>query len=129
MGVFMSAFFELRIYQIFPGKMEEWLSFMNETIMPFQVKHGMVIHGSFTMDSSDQFALEDGERVMNSEIKGNTYVWIRRFENQEEKVKLYKAVYESNEWINNIAPIVAKFVDRNTILVHNLSSTKLSVMK
>ena len=125
----MSAFFELRIYQIAPGKMNGWVSFMEKTIMPFQVEKGMVIHGSFVLDSSDQFALENGERVMNSEEKGNTYVWIRRFENQEEKVKLYKAVYESKEWIENIAPTVAKYVDRNTILVHNLSSTPLSIMK
>ena len=55
----MSAFFELRIYQIFPGKMDEWLSFMEKTIMPFQVEQGMVIHGSFVMDSSDQFAIEN----------------------------------------------------------------------
>ena len=125
----MSAFFELRIYQIFPGKMDEWLSFMEKTIMPFQVEKGMVIHGSFVMDSSDQFAFENGERVMNSEKKGNTYVWIRRFESQEEKVKLYKAVYESKEWVDNIAPTVANLVDRNSILVHNLSSTALSIMK
>ena len=125
----MSAFFELRIYQISPGKMDEWVSYMEKTIMPFQVEKGMVINGSFVMDSSDQFALENGERVMNSEEKGNTYVWIRRFENQEEKVKLYKDVYESKEWLENIAPTVAKLVDRNSILVQNLSSTPLSVMK
>ena len=125
----MSAFFELRIYQIFSGKMNDWVSFMEKTIMPFQVKKGMVIHGSFVMDSSDQFALENGERVMNSEVKGNTYVWIRRFESQEEKVRLYKAVYESKEWLENIAPTVANLIDRNSILVHNLSSTALSIMK
>ena len=113
----MSVFFELRIYQISPGKMDEWVSYMEKTIMPFQVEKGMVIHGSFVMDSSDQFALENGERVMNSEEKGNTYVWIRRFENQEEKVKLYKDVYESKEWLENIAPTVAKLVDRNSIPV------------
>ena len=125
----MSAFFELRIYQIFPGKMNEWVSFMEKTVMPFQVEKGMVIHGSFTMDSSDQFALENGERVLNSEVKGNTYVWIRRFESQEQKIELYKAVYESKEWLENIAPTVANLVDRNSILVHNLSSTNLSIMK
>ena len=125
----MSAFFELRVYQISPGKMDEWVSYMEKTIMPFQVEKGMVIHGSFIMDSSDQFALENGERVMNSEEKGNTYVWIRRFENQEEKIKLYKDVYESKEGLVNIAPTVAKLVDRNSILVQNLSSTPLSVMK
>ena len=125
----MSAFFELRVYQISPGKMDEWISYMEKTIMPFQVEKGMVIHGSFVMDSSDQFAVENGERVMNTEKKGNTYVWIRRFESQEEKVRLYKAVYESKEWLENIAPTVANLVDRNSILVQNLSSTPLSVMK
>ena len=125
----MSAFFELRVYQISPGKMDEWVSYMEKTIMPFQVEKGMVIHGSFVMDSSDQFALVNDERVMNSEEKGNTYVWIRRFESQEEKVRLYKDVYESKEWLENIAPTVAKLVDRNSILVQNLSSTPLSVMK
>ena len=45
------------------------------------------------------------------------------------KVKLYKAVYESKEWVDNIAPAVANLVDRNSILVHNLSSTALSIMK
>ena len=125
----MSAFFELRVYQISPGKMDEWVSYMEKTIMPFQVEKGMVIHGSFVMDSSDQFALENGDRVMNTEEKGNTYVWIRRFESQEEKVRLYKAVYESKEWLENIAPTVANLVDRNSILVQNLSSTPLSVMK
>ena len=125
----MSAFFELRVYQISPGKMDEWVSYTEKTLMPFQVEKGMVIHGSFVMDSSDQFALENGERVMNSEEKGNTYVWIRRIENQEEKIKLYKDVYESKEWLENIAPTDAKLVDRNSILVQNLSSTPLSVMK
>ena len=125
----MSAFFELRVYQISPGKMDEWVSYMEKTIMPFQVEKGMVIHGSFVMDSTDQFALENGERVINSEEKCNTYVCIRRFESQEEKVKLYKDVYESKEWLENIAPTVAKLVDRNSILVQNLSSTPLSVMK
>ena len=125
----MSAFFELRIYQVLPGKMQEWLSFMEDTIIPYQVKNGMVIHGSFVMDSSDEFFIQNGERIMNSETKGNTYVWIRRFENKEHKEKLYKAVYESADWMNDIGPKVAKLIDRNSIAVHNLTSTELSIMK
>jgi hypothetical protein len=125
----MSAFFELRIYQVLPGKMQEWLSFMEDTIIPYQVKNGMVIHGSFVMDSSDEFSIQNGERIMNSETKGNTYVWIRRFENKEHKEKLYKAVYESADWMNDIGPKVAKLIDRNSIAVHNLTSTELSIMK
>ena len=94
----MSAFFELRIYQIFPGKMSEWVSFMEKTVMPFQVEKGMVIHGSFIMDSSDQFALENGERVLNSEVKGNTYVWIRRFESKEQKIELLLLIKFQYNW-------------------------------
>jgi hypothetical protein len=125
----MASFFELRIYQVQPGKMQEWLSFMEEIVIPFQVKQGMVIHGSFTMDSTDEFSLRDGERVMNSTQKGEPYVWIRRFESAEQKEKLYKAVYESEEWVNNIGPRVGTLIDRNSIVVHNLSATALSVMK
>ena len=125
----MASFFELRIYQVQPEKMQEWLSFMEEVVIPFQVKQGMVIHGSFTMDSTDEFSLRDEERVMDSTQKGETYVWIRRFESTEQKEKLYKAVYESEEWVNNIGPRVGTLIDRNSIVVHNLSATALSVMK
>ena len=125
----MASFFELRIYQVQPGKMQEWLSFMEEVVIPFQVKQGMVIHGSFIMDSTDEFSIKDGERVMDSTPRGETYVWIRRFESTEQKDKLYKAVYESDEWVNNIGPRVGTLIDRNSIVVHNLSATALSVMK
>ena len=29
-------FYELRQYKILPGKMDEWVPFMEETIIPFQ---------------------------------------------------------------------------------------------
>ena len=41
------AFYELRQYQVRPGKMPEWLKVMEEEIIPFQVAKGMVITGSF----------------------------------------------------------------------------------
>lgn len=124
----MKPFFELRIYQINPGKIDEWVKFIEEIIIPFQISKGMVINGSFVMESSDEFSLTDGERLLTTTPKGNTYVWIRRFENTEQKKKLYKAVYESEEWINNIAPRVAELIDRNSIVIHNLSSTPHSLM-
>ena len=108
----MSAFFELRTYKIFSGKMDEWVSFMEKTIIPFQVSKGMVIHGSFTVDQDKE-----------------TYIWIRRFKNEAHKDQLYKDVYESNEWVNKIAPIVGKLIDRDAIIVKNLNATELSIMK
>ena len=108
----MLAFFELRTYKIYPGKMEKWLKYMEETIIPFQVSKGMIIHGSFTVDSDK-----------------NTYVWIRRFKDKIHKEKLYKNVYESSEWLDDISPNVKKLVEIEKIVVENLFSTDLSVMK
>src|SRR5207248_2299709 len=40
-------FFELRQYHIHPGQQKAWVKCMEEEIIPFQVKMGMVILGSF----------------------------------------------------------------------------------
>lgn len=125
----MNEFFELRIYQIFPGKMEEWLKLMENTIIPFQVSKGMIIHGSFTENSFNRFHLNNGVREMETLENRNLYIWIRRFKNLDHKNTLYKKVYESEEWLKNIAPIVETLIDRNTIVVHNISPTALSIMK
>ena len=125
----MSAFFELRMYKVFSGKMDEWIKFMEGTIIPFQVSKGMVIHGSFIVDRRNEYSLKDGERQMDTVDDNQTYVWIRRFSSETSKEKLYKEVYESNEWINNILPIVNQLIDRNSIVVNNLNSTDLSTMK
>ena len=62
---------------------------MEEEIIPFQVKMGMVILGSF-VGEEDQ----------------SVYVWIRRFENEGERKRLYDAVYQSDYWKNEISPRV-----------------------
>ena len=125
----MSEFFELRIYQVFPGKMTEWLKLMEDTIIPFQVSKGMIIHGSFKEKSFDRFYINNGKREMETLENRSSYIWIRRFKNLEHKEKLYKDVYESHEWINKIAPKVEKLINRSTIVVHNLTPTALSIMK
>lgn len=127
--ILMSAFFELRTYKVLPGKMTDWIEFMEKTIIPFQTSKGMIIHGSFTVESRDEFFIENGDRQMNRLLDKDTYVWIRRFSSEKSKEQLYKDVYESDEWINNIAPIVSQLIDRNSIVVQNLKSTELSVMK
>ena len=125
----MASFFELRIYEVYPNKMSDWIKFMNEEIIPFQIAKGMEINGTFVMDSSDNFFEEEGERKMFSEVKGSTYVWIRRFLNKDHKNELYKAVYESGEWITYYRPKVKELINLNTIIVHNLSATEMSLLK
>ena len=125
----MEPFFEFRIYEVYPNKMADWIKFMDVEIIPFQKAKGMEINGTFIMDSSDNFFEEGGERKMFSEEKGSTYVWIRRFLNKDHKNELYKSVYESDEWITYYRPKVKKLINLNTIIVHNLSATEMSLLK
>ena len=125
----MEPFFELRIYEVYPNKMSEWIEFMDAEIIPFQRERGMEINGTFVMNRSDEFFEQEGERKMQSENKGSTYVWIRRFLDQDHKKRSYEAVYESSEWIDYYRPKVSKLINLNTIVVHNLSATAMSLLK
>ena len=71
------AFYELRQYKVLPGKLASWVKIMEEEIIPFQVSKGMVITGSF-----------------QGETDPSVYVWLRRFDSEEQRVALYAAVYE-----------------------------------
>ena len=106
------AFYELRHYRVLPGKMDEWVRCMEETIIPFQVARGMVIAGSFRGESDDQ-----------------TYIWMRRFDSEQQREALYAAVYESDEWKDDIAPQVEVLIDRTTIEVTRLVATPKSVLR
>ena len=101
--------FELRQYQIQPGTQEEWVRLMEEEIIPFQVAQGMVILGSFVG--------EDDE---------TKYVWIRRFDDEVERERLYEAVYESDHWRDVIAPQIAPILIREAINVTRLTPTPKS---
>lgn len=105
-------FFELRQYRTKPGQRERWVKFMEEVIIPFQVSKGMVVSGSFVGQEEDDL-----------------YVWIRRFESEEERQALYKAVYESDGWKNDIAPQIPEMLDRERMVVTRLGPTPKSVIR
>ena len=104
------AFYELRQYKVRPGQMDAWLKLMEEEIIPFQVGHGMVITGSYRGEADD-----------------SVYIWTRRFESEEQRVALYKAVYESDHWKNVIAPRIPDILDRSGIVVTRIVPTPRSV--
>jgi len=105
------AFFELRQYKIRPGQMEAWLDYMQDEIIPFQVSKGMVICGSFRGEEDD-----------------SVYVWIRRFESEADRERLYKAVYESDHWKNTVSPRVGELIDRDAIQVQRITATRMSIL-
>ena len=104
-------FFELRRYPLKPGKRDEWVKWMDEEVIPFQMSKGMVILASFVDEEND------------------TYVWIRRFESEEEKDALYTAVYQSDYWKNEASPKVGDLIDRDNLEITILKATPRSFMQ
>lgn len=103
-------FYELRQYKVLPGRMDEWIDYMEGTIIPFQVARGMVITGSFRGEEDD-----------------SVYVWLRRFESEEQRERLYADVYGSDAWKNEMAPYVGELIDRESISVQRIVPTPRSV--
>ena len=103
--------FELRLYRLKPGQRERWVKWMEEKIIPFQVALGVVVVGSF-------IAEEDPD----------LYVWIRRFDSEQERQRLYTNIYESLTWINEIRPVNDGMLIREKIQVIRLQATPKSVI-
>ena len=103
------AFYELRQYSILPGKMDDWVNFMETTIIPFQVQQGMVITASFRAEEDDSI-----------------YIWMRRFESEDDRKRLYQAVYQSDTWKNDIGPQIPEMMDVTNVQVTRLAPTPRS---
>ena len=103
------AFFELRQYKILPGKMDAWVKVMEEDIIPFQIAQGMVICGSYRHETDE-----------------TVYIWIRRFESEEQRLRQYQAVYESEHWKARIAPRLDELRNPTGRIVNRIMATPRS---
>jgi NIPSNAP protein len=104
--------FELRQYRTHPGQRDNWVEYMEEVIIPFQTARGMTIVGSWVGEQEDDL-----------------YVWVRRFDSEDERQRLYRDVYESDEWKSTIAPKIPDMMNRERIVVTRLTPTPRSSMK
>lgn len=101
------ALFELRTYIIKEGCRDQWEALMDEIVIPFQLKMGMTVIGRFVdLEKEDQ------------------YVWIRRFDDDDQRKKLYDAVYGSETWNTEIKPAMGDMLIREKIEVRLLRPTK-----
>lgn len=105
----MAAFYELRQYKIKPGKMDAWLKLMEGEIIPFQVSKGAVITASFRGETDE-----------------SVYVWIRRFESEAQREKMYKDIYESDFRKTKIVPQLGELMDRAANNVQRVVPTRMS---
>ena len=104
--------YELRQYTAQEGQRDALVKMMEEEVIPFQVKQGMVILASFVG--------EDGP---------DNYVWIRRFKDEAERKALYAAVYESDFWKNDVGPRIGPLLKRDQINVTRLTPTAKSPLQ
>jgi hypothetical protein len=104
--------FELRQYRIKDGLRDEWVKLMEEKIIPFQSSKGVVVVGSFIASEEDDL-----------------YVWIRRFDSEAERKRLYKDVYESEFWIKEVTPAADRMLERESIINTILEATPKSVIR
>ena len=85
---------------------------MEEVIIPFQVANGVVVVGSFVAEEED-----------------NLYVWIRRFDSEAERERIYEAVYESDQWKQVMLPQVVEMLDREKSVITRLEAAPKSVIR
>jgi len=104
--------YELRQYRAQDGRRDDLVRVMEEDVIPFQASKGMVIVASFV-----------------AEEEPDLYVWVRRFEDEEDRVRLYKAVYEDDHWKNVIAPRIGPTLDRERMVITRLVPTAKSVLR
>ncbi len=105
-------FFELRMYRSQPGQRDALAKLMDEVVIPFQSSRGMVVVGSFVSLEEDDL-----------------YIWMRRFDSEEQREALYKAVYEDPQWTEVISPQVGAVLDRSKIKVLRIDATAKSVLR
>lgn len=87
--------YELREYRIKKGCLNQWVEVMETLVIPFQQEMGMEVVGSFVaVDRED------------------LYIWIRRFENETERKRLYDLVYGSRYWDESVRPAMGEMLVR-----------------
>lgn len=106
------AFYEIRRYEIRPGMIDEWVAFFEAEVLPFQIARGMVVCGVFRA--------EGGE---------DDFFWIRRFEDEAHRERLYAAVYQDQEWIDVLSQKVGALINRDTIRSERVSPQSMSVLQ
>jgi len=99
-----NVLFELRQYRTKPGQRENWVRYIHAEVIPFQTAKGMKIIGTWVAEQEDDL-----------------FVWIREFESEAERERLYKEVYDSDEWKQRIAPPIGDMLERERIVVTRMT--------
>lgn len=102
-------FYEIRRYCAHPGRRDELVQLMDDLILPFMTENGIQVTASF-IDADDP----------------NTYIWIRRFDNESDRIARYEAVYEHPDWTTVLGPKVLILMDAAAAVVNRVVATSSS---
>jgi hypothetical protein len=72
--------FQLRVYTINGGMMDQWVEFFNETLMPIYKQQGIKVEGAWANEDKNQF------------------IWVRSFSDAADLKTKEEAFYASTEW-------------------------------
>ncbi len=98
--------YEIRHYIAHPGRRDDLARYMDETVIPHMISHGMTVVGSY----------RDLE-------KDDTYVWIRGFDNQEARSASLDAAYSAAVWNEQMRPTIDELMDSALAHVDVVSPT------
>jgi hypothetical protein len=81
------AVVEVRIYTIHDGKRDEFVKLYDEVLLPAQREFGLDVLGQFVSTEDDV-----------------TFVWLRRFDSEEERRRKWDEFYGSDLWKTELGP-------------------------
>jgi len=105
-------FYELRSYQARSGRRQQLVDYMEQVVIPFQAGAGVSVFGSFVEAESE-----------------NRYVWIRRFDDEQQLTEQSAAVYESARWTDEIGPAVSELMDPRHAVITRVIPTPRSGLR
>jgi hypothetical protein len=108
----VSGLFELRFYTARPGRRDELAAFLDRVVLPFNTARGVQVIGSF-LDAEHE----------------DTYIWIRRFEDEADRLRAYEAIYQDPAWIADVAPVVTELMFRERAVVTRALPTAASPLQ
>ncbi len=101
---------EIRVYKLKPGLRDKFAAFFDSRLGPAQQAAGMQIPGQFVSTEDD-----------------DTFVWLRAFDREEDRMKLRDAFYEGPIWRDELADEAMAMIESFSDMV--VASTPGSAMR
>ncbi|GAB3806528.1 hypothetical protein GCM10028798_29600 [Humibacter antri] len=97
---------EIRRYVAHPGRRGALADYMDRVVIPFVRAHGVQVTASL-VDQND----------------ADAYIWIRSFQDEDDRVEKYRMIYQDPEWVGDIEPVVRELMDFERAVIATATPT------